>query len=603
MLHLANPRALWWILLFAIALHLPAFWSNHFFADDLMQHFVLRGNALLEQQGFAGEGEVASLAYVIKNQFHFFNPNHPAYSALKNSGALPWWLPDDAQIHFWRPLSSFSHWLDYQLWPESFQLMHAHSAVLLILFWFLAAIVYRTAMPSVIVTNVAILLLVLDISILFPLDWLAARNSVLLLVLAPIFILSLYQSSKWHYWPVLMLYGLGLLIAEAGVALLGFVLAWLVFMDTRPLIKRIAVLLAFIVLTLCWRAYYQSQGYGAYGVSHYIDPLYSPWAFLRHAFWHYPVLLTHMITGLEGTDFYIHGAGRYVQAAIGYVLLVLPPLAAWKLNIATRAWWFWYAAALCSLQPYTALALSDPRISTLSFMAYVGALAPIIAHYFFAAEKKLWLKIFVSLSLLSHVVLSVTALLIWCVTPAVNSDQQDARLNHFAQMAEADKPIVIANSVDPFRHFYYPYRSAFLGVDVAPSVRALMLAQTAVTVERLTDTEYRLSQQGAMWLTPSEIYQAQHRAVSGVEGMSWLLMGFFHNGDYRFSEGQHFVYPELGIIIEALDQGRPSQIRVTLASTDVRWLYWDWHSRQYLPMAQLAVGDTLILQGKYENTQ
>lgn len=93
---LGTRQALWLILLAAVLLHLPAFWSSHFFADDLIQHFVFQGDAELEQRGFAGDGTPGSLGYALANQFQFFNPQQAQYAALRESGALPWWLPQQA---------------------------------------------------------------------------------------------------------------------------------------------------------------------------------------------------------------------------------------------------------------------------------------------------------------------------------------------------------------------------------------------------------------------------------------------------------------------------------------------------------------------------
>lgn len=602
MLHQIKKIKWHWLIIIAVLLHLPSLWSTHFFADDLLQYFSFTPNARLIEQGLIAGQDHGSLAYVINNQFHFFNPDHPSYSALKDSGALPWWLPPDAKIHFWRPLSSLSHWLDYKLWPESVPLMHAHNALLLLIYWIICWRLFNCALaPNV--AGLALLLIVLDVSVLFPLDWVAARNSLLLLALAPLFVLALFRSSQWSFIPAWLLYGVGLLIAEAGVALMGFLLAWLALLDKRSWLTRIHTLLWFIALSLLWRTYYQYAGFGAYGVSHYIDPIYSPAQFIDHAFLHFPALLMHLITGAEATDFYIHGQWLYLQAFAAYLLLLLPILAAHYVGVANKAWWFWYLAGLMSLQPYVALSLSDPRISPLSFMAYAVALSMIVVAYFEKSIKGHAIKFFIYPSLLLHGVLSAIALLLWCFLPHTSSDKQDARFNHFAHIAGHEKPVIVANSVDPFRHFYYPFRSAYLQMPVASTVRALMLAHSDVTIKRVSETEFILTQEGGMRLTPDELYQPQSQTVKGVEGMSWLLTGFFHDGDYRFYIGQEFAYPELRIIIDALEQGRPSRMRVLLAQTDVRWLFWDWTSRQYLPMRDIAIGETLILQGKYEYTQ
>ena len=62
-------------------------------------------------------------------------------------GIWPWWSAPDMHLAFWRPVTGWSHALDYRAWPENPWLMHVHS-----LAWFLLAVVllfalYRYVMP------------------------------------------------------------------------------------------------------------------------------------------------------------------------------------------------------------------------------------------------------------------------------------------------------------------------------------------------------------------------------------------------------------------------------------------------------------------------
>ena len=58
-------------------------------------------------------------------QFRFL---HPSVNAdLMDQGIIPWWSVADVRITFFRPLSTLTHWLDFQLWPESHEMMHVHS--------------------------------------------------------------------------------------------------------------------------------------------------------------------------------------------------------------------------------------------------------------------------------------------------------------------------------------------------------------------------------------------------------------------------------------------------------------------------------------------
>lgn len=602
---LSKPRATLWIFLAALLLHWPVFFSSHFFADDFIQHFAFQGNSQLEQRGFAGSKTPGSLAFAIKHQFLFFNSHVDNYSVLQESGSLPWWLPEDAQVHFWRPLSTLSHWLDYQLWPNSPQLMHLHSGLIVLFAWLAFFLLYRKLLPSPAWANLALLLLVLDISLIFPLDWIAARNSLLLMLIAPLMLLALMRQHWFGYALALFCYSAALLTAEAGVSLLAFVAAYLLCLSNKSWRHKLLLFAAFIGITVLWRLHYQAQHYGAIGVGHYIDILYSPVAFIQHALTFYPLLIIHLITGAEGIDFYLQGTWRNVLAVLGFAVLLLPVFVAKRLQMANKVWWFFYLSAVLSLVPLSSITLSDPRLSVLAFAFFSPALAMIIATFFqnrntMAAGGFGLTKVFVYLSIACHIVLSAFALLALSFLSSNSSDAIDARFNQFNSPAFDKQHVLIANSVDPFRLMYQPYRAAFYQQAMPLSVRSLLLAESTVSIRRISETQYQLSQQQGMRLSVNAISAYNPRLVDGVEGMSHLLMGFFHNGDYQFYQGQQFEYAESRIVIATLQDKRPKSMIVTLKKTDIIWLFWDWHSRQYQQLPTLAVGETREIKGKHD---
>ena len=575
--------------------------SQHFFADDFIQHFAFQGDSQLERQGFAGSKTPGSLPFAIEHQFLFFNPHQDNYVALQESGSLPWWLADNAQIHFWRPLTTLSHWLDYQLWPDSSQLMHAHSAFIVLLAWLAFFFLYKRLLPNSAWANIALLLLVLDVSLVLPLDWIAARNSLLLLLIAPLMLLALLRQNVLGYGIALLCYSAALLTAEAGVSFLAFVLAYLCFLNDKSWRHKVVLFSAFLAITVLWRSYYHMQHYGALGVGHYVDMLYAPWAFIQHALLFYPVLLVHTISGAEGVDFYLQGHWRYFVAFLGYGLLLLPISVAKRLAIANKLWWFFYLSALLSLVPLSSIALSDPRMSILPFAFFAPALAMIIVAFYQRQQALLAISIGVKsvvyLVVACHIVISTLALLALSLLASQNSDAVDARFNQFDNDAEH---ILIINSVDPFRLMYQPYRTAFYQQTVPASVRSLLLAQSTVHIERLSETQYQLTQQQGMRLSVAENIAHTAKLVDGVEGMSHLLMGFFHDGSYDFYLDQIFDYAESEIRISQLVDKRPKSIIVRLKKTDITWLFWDWHSRQYQQLPTLAVGETREIKGKHD---
>ena len=70
------------------------------------------------------------------NLFVFLDWEDPALKSLTEYGVLPWWVGDNVKLAFWRPLTSLTHWMDYQLWPDSPMLMRLQNIA-----WFMVLLV------------------------------------------------------------------------------------------------------------------------------------------------------------------------------------------------------------------------------------------------------------------------------------------------------------------------------------------------------------------------------------------------------------------------------------------------------------------------------
>jgi len=113
----------------AVALGVPTLWYGWGIDDDMLHRTMLLSSSLPE---------------VIARLFVFLDPK--TNQALMDLGVLPWWTLDTVRVSFWRPLAALSLWLDYQLWPESALLMHAHNLLWYAGLCLLAAVTYRRLM-------------------------------------------------------------------------------------------------------------------------------------------------------------------------------------------------------------------------------------------------------------------------------------------------------------------------------------------------------------------------------------------------------------------------------------------------------------------------
>ena len=124
----------------AILVMLPAL-KVGLVADDLVQRAVELGPdqlpPRLQDTGMAQNP--GSLGTVLHDLF----PGITRMAQAKDYGVLPWWAPDDLRLGLWRPLTAFTHWLDYRLFPDSPALMHAENIACFAAIVFLVTIIYR----------------------------------------------------------------------------------------------------------------------------------------------------------------------------------------------------------------------------------------------------------------------------------------------------------------------------------------------------------------------------------------------------------------------------------------------------------------------------
>lgn len=117
-----------WIGLLAIAITLPVL-SSGFAMDDV----VHRDKVL-------GPSGSTDLWEILLHYFTFITPEQ-GDSVLETRS--PWWALRETRIAFLRPLSAFTHWVDFQLWPDSADGAHLHSMFWYALLCSAATVLYR----------------------------------------------------------------------------------------------------------------------------------------------------------------------------------------------------------------------------------------------------------------------------------------------------------------------------------------------------------------------------------------------------------------------------------------------------------------------------
>jgi len=240
--------------------------------------------------------------------FNFFDGTPERTGRLLDMGLLPWWTFPGVRVAFWRPLSALTHWLDSTAWRELPALMHMQS-----LLWFGGLVVtttltYRRLMERRSAAVVAALLFAFDAAHAAAITTISGRNSILGALFGTLALL-LHDRSRRTDWRAGVIlapacFALALLSSEGSVAIVGYLVAHAVFLDSGGWRRRLLALLPHAGVVAAWQVLYTGLGYGILGVAPwYLNPVREPLQFAAALAKNSPILLLAQWTGPPSQTF------------------------------------------------------------------------------------------------------------------------------------------------------------------------------------------------------------------------------------------------------------------------------------------------------------
>jgi hypothetical protein len=344
---LAKPRTSCELAGLALVALLPTVWSGLAF-DDLFHRLVVQGKI---------DPSLGRL-----DLFAFVSASPAQRARFMELGVYPWWIGPHMQVSYWRPLAALTHFVDYSLWPRAAWLMHLENLVWYGTLVLTSAALYRRFIAVPWVAGLATACYAFDQSHAYPAAWIANRNG---LMAAFFGVTSLIAHRRWRIERRLVFgaaawgsFALGLLSAEAGVAIAGYLAAYVLVFE-RGLRARALSAAPYVVVVVAWRIVYRSLGYGALGSGANLDPLVDGSAFVVHAVQTVPVLLASEITAVPPELLLQHPAWTAVATLSGAAALATFAYAVWPLVRRERSSAFFAAGALLSTVPLAGTFPSD----------------------------------------------------------------------------------------------------------------------------------------------------------------------------------------------------------------------------------------------------
>ncbi len=599
-----------------VIIMLPAL-KGGFIQDDLFHRAKLLGPSELPERFYdmgLSPPDSGTLPGVLRDMYAIV-PTDGAYEKFKDFGLIPWWTAENFRGTNWRPLTAFTHWLDYRLYPNSPVLMHAHSLIWFAAVIFLMAVLYRQLLGPVWIASLAAMLYMIDDSNYFPAMWIANRNLLLSLFFS---VLTLLMYHRWRRQksvyagvavPFLLL--LSLLSTEAGIATFAYLFAYALFIDRGSWRRRALSLAPSFSVIVIWRLIYNALDYGARGSGFIIDPgsepLHYAWAVVRRA----PVLLSGQ-WGWQPAEMFslFSDYARKWNLLTAVVFLLLLLIVFLPLLRKNRVALFWFTGMMLCILPICA---TSPMNRNLLFAAIgaFGLTAQLIGGLFlkesWVPKIRYWLVpawIVCVTFLFIHIVITVG-------TRILVSKRISSIFNIFYSTVDVgsqddieDKTVVVVNAPHPFLFLGMPVLRAY--EDKVLPERTRVLAPGFVPLEITRTGEQTLlvkAQTGNILSTETSQKDFRLNFVYFYDEFNSL----FRPDDLPFRAGEQVELSGMTVEVTGVDEdGQPTEVlfrfAVSLDDPFLSWLQWDWKKSGFGSYSQFevpTVGEKAYIQGPF----
>ena len=507
---------------------------------------------------------------------------------LKEAGLCPWWTARGLRIANWRPLDSFTHWLDYRLFPDSPRLMHLHNIIWFTAVIFLVSILYRRFIAPIWMATLAALLYTFDDSNHFPAMWIANRNLLLALFFS---IITLLLHDKWrrHHSlaagiaaPFTLL--LSLLSTEAGIATFAYLFAYALIIDRQSRIQRICSLVPAFVVIVAWRAVYSALGYGAAESGFLIDPGRELLRYAGAVMERAPILFSGQWGGTpaEMINFFSGYVGAwYLFASVLYLALIL--LVFLPLLRKDRVALYWFTGMSLCVLPICA---TSPMNRNLLFVAIgaFGVMAQFIGGLFtwenWTLRSRFWR--------VPAWILCVTLIFVHggfaVVSRARTPKMVSFIFNTFYSTIKVDpagnlkdKTLVVVNAPNPFLFIGLPVLRDYWSQLLPAKTRLLVPGYNPLKITRTGEKTLLVSSRAGSLLANPSGKDFKPNFVYFYHELSSL----FRPKDLPFKAGQKIELSDMSAQVIGIDAGgQPTAVQfsfnVPLDDPSLLWLQWHW---------------------------
>jgi branched-subunit amino acid transport protein len=612
----------------AVILMLPAL-PVGLLGDDLVQRLNQFAPAELAARaldtGFVA-GDSGKLATVLGNLFGYVRGKEAATRA-RDYGIAPWWAPEDWRAALWRPLTAFTHWLDYRLYPNSPGLMHAQNIAWYAAAVFLAATLYRRIATAaggrdlqgklsdssarvkmqsgVCVAALAASLWLLDKNTYVPVMYVANRGFIISLVFG---LLCLQAHLRWRtghsgvwMWLSALCLLLSLLANEGGASTLAFLMAYAMVLEAGGWRERLRSLLPAAVVVIGWRAVYAGGGFGVRNFPGYIDPGYAPLLFVENLVPRANALVGGQLTGLPPElALALNAKWQMILALLfaGFSLICAVVFLPVVRRDGTAR--FWAVMMLLALAPAATVAPISKNLGFIALGAF-GVVASFLVGFAAPQERAAMPGLLRAMSwcvavwlVAAHIAGALGGrMALALASPSIPKMAKRAcAFEHSPEIGERD--VVVIN--DPtITCAFVPFDRAYRGQPLPRTMRVLVPGSTPFEVKRPDATTLILTAKG------SDLFACP--AVGPIHiCYACKAADDFLFGERVWERGERVTVKGLvAEILEVSPRGAPRSVAFhfdkPLESDGMVWLFFDWRRLAHLPFVPPRIGEAIEIAG------
>jgi hypothetical protein len=552
------------------------------YSDDYFQRDVL-----------TGKGAQFGVQSSPKSMYDFFNKDSQWTKARMEKGSVVWWTFEQIQISFFRPLTEWTHQLDYRLWPDTPSLMHAQNLLWYGMLVFLVTLFYRSLMSEALLGGLAAVLYALDDAHGMPVGWIAQRSAIISTFFG---VAALFVHIKWREnryktgifaGPALFL--IALLSAENAVSTLFYLFGYELFIVEKARKDRALALTPYLAIAVVWWFAYQYLGYGAKGSGIYLDPAGEPQLYLSALCERIPALMYGQWFGPDAIFFGIlpKAVAPFVWIAaialLACLLVVFVPLL--KSNRMAR---FWATGMVLSLFPIAATFPCN-RLLLFTGLGAMGLLAQLLRGWF---NRAAWLPktktrrrlagVFVGILILTHCVYAPLTLSARSTTlyEIARRYSKDPVLHLPDDSGLQNKTVVFINppiSVFLPETFFYERKSR--GLSLPERIRIL----------------------ASGFLTPIEITRTRRNTITVQPENGFLANPFdtvFRGPDHPLKLGDTVTLSGMVVtIISITNDNRPLRVEFAFDKPldHPSYYFLKWHQGKFVRFELPQIGSTIVL--------